>query len=77
MCKAKSRVEVVEDFESRPHKAVTSLVERDKAMPELRELKMPKAVPGYTGGECPKAARQKEEKKRRRRKRKCDGWSRR
>ena len=43
-------MEVVEDFESRPHKAVTILVERDKEIQEERELGMPKALPGYSGG---------------------------
>ena len=46
-------MEVVEDFESRPHKAVTFLVERDREMQEVRELKMPKASPGFSGGEIP------------------------
>ena len=44
------KMEVVEDFESRPHKAVTFLEERDKELQEVRELKMPKALPGYSGG---------------------------
>ena len=35
-------MEVVEDFESRLHKAVTLLVDRDKEIQEVLELKMPK-----------------------------------
>ena len=34
-------MDAVEDFESRPHKAVTFLVDRDKELQELRKLKMP------------------------------------
>ena len=59
-------MEVVEDFESRPHKAVTFLVERDKEIiRDLRQLKMPKALSGHSGGKLPgrnKAARGKEGK---------------
>ena len=43
-------MDVVEDFESGPHKAVTCLVERDKVIQELRELKMPQAWSGYSSG---------------------------
>ena len=38
-------MEVVEDFESRPHKVVTFLVDRDEEIQEVRELKVPKASP--------------------------------
>ena len=38
------------DFQSGPHKAVTCLVERDKDIQELRELKMPPAWSGHSGG---------------------------
>ena len=43
-------MEVVEDFESRPHKAVAFLVKRDKELQELRELRMPpvKSAPRRT-----------------------------
>ena len=34
---------MVEDFESRPHKAVTYLVENAKEIQVVRELNMPKA----------------------------------
>ena len=43
----------VEDFNSRPHKAVTFLVERDKEFQVWREQKMPKALPGFSGGKLP------------------------
>ena len=43
-------MEVAEDFESRRHKTVTFLVERGKEIQDLCELKMPKALPGYSGG---------------------------
>ena len=58
--------EVVEDFESRPQKVVTFVVvERNKEMQELRKLKMPQALPRYSG-EKPgrsKAEGEKEAKK--------------
>ena len=38
---------VVEDFESRPHKAAF-LAERDMEFQELRDVRMPKALPGYS-----------------------------
>ena len=37
---------VVEDFVWRPNKAVTVLVEKDKGIQEVRELKIPQALPG-------------------------------
>ena len=43
-------MEVVEDFESRPHKAVSSLVEREEEIQEWNEQKLPKVLPGYSGG---------------------------
>ena len=46
-------MEVVEDFESRPHKAVSFLVEREKEMQEWNEQKLPKVLPGYSGGKLP------------------------
>ena len=48
-----SQMEVVEDFESRPHKAVSFLVESEKEMQEWNEQKMPTALPGYSGGRLP------------------------
>ena len=44
---------MVEDIKSRLHTAVTFLVARDKESHELRELKMPKPFPEYSGGELP------------------------
>ena len=48
-----SKMEVVEDFESRPHKAVSFVVEREKEMQEWNEQKLPKASLGYSGGRLP------------------------
>ena len=44
---------VVEDFESRPHKAVSFVVEREKEIQEWNERKLPKVLPGYSGGRLP------------------------
>ena len=46
-------MELEEVFESRPRKAVSFVVERDKEVQEWREQKMPKALPGYNGGKLP------------------------
>ena len=40
-----SKMKVVEDFESRPHKAVCIVVERKK---RWNEQKLPKVLPGYS-----------------------------
>ena len=48
-----SQVEVVEDFESRPHKAVSFLVESEKEIKVCSEQKLPKVLPGYCGGRLP------------------------
>ena len=48
-----TQMESVEDFESRPRKAVSSVVERNKYIQEWREQKMPKARPGFSGGQLP------------------------
>ena len=45
-------MKVVEDFELRPHTAVSFVVEREKEMQEWNEQKLPK-VPGYSGGRLP------------------------
>ena len=58
-------MEVVEDFESRPHKAVSFLVEREKEIQEWNEQKLPKVLPGYSGGRLP--GRSVKEKRQRRR----------
>ena len=57
-----SDMQVTEDFESRPHKAVTFVVKRGKEKQEWNEQKMPKALPGYSGGRPP--GRSVEEKSR-------------
>ena len=46
-------MEVVDGFESRPDKAVTFLVERDKEFQLFREQHMPKALPGHSGVKLP------------------------
>ena len=43
-------MEVVEDFGSIPHKAVSFVVERDKEVQERNDQKMPKTLPCYSGG---------------------------
>ena len=48
-----SDMQVVESFESRPHKAVTFVVKRGKERQEWNEQKLPKALPGYSGGRLP------------------------
>ena len=44
---------MVEDIESRPHKAVTFVVERGKGRQEWNEQKLPKTLPVYSGGRLP------------------------
>ena len=46
-------MKVVEDFESRPHTAVSFVVEREKEIQEWNEQKLPKVLPGYSGGRLP------------------------
>ena len=46
-------MKVIEDFESRPHKAVTFIVERGKDRWEWNEQKLSKAPRGYSGGRLP------------------------
>ena len=48
-----SRMKVVEGSESRPHKAVSFVVEREKEMQEWNEQKLPKVLQGYIGGRLP------------------------
>ena len=50
-----------------PHKAVSSVVDRDKEVQVWREQRMPKQLPGFSGGKLP--GRSKEEKGKRKRKR--------
>ena len=59
-----SQMEVVEDLELRPHKAVSFLIESEKEMQEWSEQKLPKVLPGYSGG---RFARTKHKRKRQRR----------
>ena len=47
-----SQMKVVEDFESRPHKAMF-FVEREKVIQEWNEQMLPKVLPGYIGGRLP------------------------
>ena len=46
-------MKVVEDFESRPQKAVSFLEEREKEIQEWNEQKMLMALPDYSGGRLP------------------------
>ena len=46
-------MKVVEDFESRPYKAVSFVVERGTERQEWNEQKLPKALPGFSGGRLP------------------------
>ena len=48
-----SKMKVVEDFESRPHKAVCFVVERGKDRQEWSKQKLPKVLPGYSGRMLP------------------------
>ena len=52
-----SQMEVVEDFVSRPHKAVSFVVGSEKEMQEWYEQKLPKVLPGYSGGRLPRRSR--------------------
>ena len=45
-----SQLKAAEDFESRPHKAVSFVVERESEIQECNEQKLPKVLPGYSGG---------------------------
>ena len=44
-----SKMKVIEDSESRPHKAITFVVERGKERQEWSEQRMPKVFLGYSG----------------------------
>ena len=52
----------VEDFVSRPHKAVFFLDDRGKEMQEWNEQKLPKALLGYSGGRLPRRSRKQKGK---------------
>ena len=58
------QLEVVEDFESRRHKAVSFMVERGKEMQEWNEQKLPKVL---TGSQWRKIARKEHKRERQRR----------
>ena len=64
-----SQMEAVEDFESRPHKAVSFVVERERKIQEWNEQTLPKVLPGHSGGRVPgrsaKESAREEEKRRR------------
>ena len=64
-----SQMEVVEDFESRTHKAVSFVVERDKEVQEWNEQKMPQGASWLTveAGCQEESQKKKAEKKRRKR----------
>ena len=59
-------MEVVEDLKSRPHEAVSFVVERDKEIQRWSEQKLPKVLLGYSRGRLPgritKEAGREEEK---------------
>ena len=74
-----SQMEVVEDFESRTHKAVSFVVKREKGIQEWMEQKLPKVLPGYSGGRLPRRSavergreEGEEEKESRKRKVRCE-----
>ena len=48
-----SQMNVVEDFESMPHKAVTFVVETGKERQEWNEQRLPKSLPGDSGERLP------------------------
>ena len=48
-----SQMKVVEGFELMPHKTVSFVVEREKEIQEWNEQKLPKVLPGYSGGRLP------------------------
>ena len=56
------QMEVEEDFESSPHKALSFVVEREKEMQEWNEQKLPKVLPRYSGGRLPGRSREEGEK---------------
>ena len=51
-----SQMKVVEDFESRPHEAVSFVVDRGKEIQEWNEQKLPKVLLGYSGGRLPETS---------------------
>ena len=57
------QMRVVEDFESRPHKGVSYVVEREKEMQEWNEQKLPKMLPGDSGGRLPERSKREKGRK--------------
>ena len=55
-------MEVVEDFESRPHKADSFVVERGKEIQKWNEQKLPKVPPGNSGGRLPGRSTQRRQR---------------
>ena len=50
-------MEVVKDFESRMHKAVTFQVDRDKDLQEVRVVNLSETLSGFRGGQMPGASK--------------------
>ena len=53
-----SQMKAVEDFESRPHEAVSFVVEGGQEIQEWNEQKLPKVLPGHSGKKAEKRRRQ-------------------
>ena len=62
-------MKVVEDSKSRPHKAVSFVVERDKVIQEWKEQKLPKCCLVTVEEGCQEEALKKQVEKKKRRKR--------
>ena len=58
-----SQMDVVKDFESRPHKAVSFVVAREKETQEWNDQKLLKVLPGYRRGRLPGMSTKKQAKK--------------
>ena len=48
-----SDMKVIQDFQSRPHKSVCCMIKIGQARQEWNEQKLPKALPGHSGGRLP------------------------
>ena len=66
-----SQMKVVEDFGSRPHKAVSFVVERDKEVQEWNEQQMRRCLATVEAG-CQEEAQKKEAEKKRRQRRNAE-----
>ena len=76
-----SKMKVAEECESRPHKAVSFLVESEQEMQEWNEQKLPKMLPGNSGGRLPgrtvergESGMKSHKKWLRASRRRCSGW---